>query len=96
MEHKERDLICSAIENKQRIEFDYNDKRRVGEPQCCGVSEAGNEVVRVHLIQGGSRPEQLFVVSKLRSLKILNEHFQSPGPNYKKNDSAMVEIFCQL
>jgi hypothetical protein len=96
MEHRETDLICSAIKNKQRIEFNYNDKRRVGEPQCCGISEAGNVVVRVHLIQGGSRPEQLFVVSKLRSLKVLNEHFERPGPNYKKNDSAMAEIFCQL
>lgn len=96
MESKEMELICSAIKYKQRIEFEYNDKRRMGEPQCCGISEAGNEVVRVHLLQGGSRPEQLFVVSKLRSLKVLDEFFQKPGPNYKKNDSAMVKIFCQL
>jgi hypothetical protein len=96
MENKATDLICSAIRNKQRISFEYNDKPRIGEPQCCGISEADNEVVRVYLLQGGSRPEQLFVISKMRSLKLLNEFFDKPGPNYKKNDSAMVKIFCQL
>lgn len=74
----------------------YNDKLRIGEPQCCGVSTAGKEVARLHLLQGGSRPEQLFELAKMSSLILLNEHFTKPGPNYSKDDKAMKEIFCQL
>jgi len=89
-------LLCDAVQNKQRVYFLYHDKERIGEPQCCGISTANNEAVRIHLIKGGSRPEQLFDIRQIRSLKILNEHFSKPGPNYKKNDSAMKVIYCQL
>jgi hypothetical protein len=93
-----KDIICNAIKNKQRIQFEYNDKLRVGEPQCCGISTAGNEVCRIYLLQGGSKPEQLFELEKIKSLQLLNEYFTKPGPNYKKDDLAMKpgSIFCQL
>ena len=89
-------ILCGAIANKQRIVFYYHEKERVGEPQCCGISTAEKEVVRVHLIKGGSRPEQLFEVGRIKSLEVLNEFFSKPGPNYKENDMAMRLIFCQL
>jgi hypothetical protein len=89
--------ICSALVNKNRVQFEYHGKIRIGEPQACGRNKKGNEVARFHLIEGGSRPEQLFTVSEMKSLKILAEHFSRPGPNYSKNDSAMdAEIYCQL
>jgi hypothetical protein len=89
--------ICFAIKNKNRVQFDYHSKLRIGEPQACGLNKKGNEVARFHLLQGGSRPEQLFTVAEIKSFKILNEHFTKPGPNYSKNDSAMdAEIYCQL
>jgi hypothetical protein len=91
-----KDILCFAINNKQRIRFKYNEKERIGEPQCCGTSTAGKEVVRVHLLKGGSRPEQLFEVAQIKSLEILDEFFTKPGPNYKRDDSAMKEIYCQL
>ena len=90
------DLFCSAITNRQRVSFRYHDKERIGEPQCCGISTTGKEVVRIHLVKGGQRPEQLFDIAQIKSLQIMNEYFSSPGPNYKHNDSAMKEIFCQL
>ena len=90
------DMLCRAIEQRQRIKFMYNEKERLGEPQSYGRSSAGNEVVRIYLLKGGSRPEQLFVVSQIKSLIVLDEHFINPGPNYKRNDSAMKEIYCQL
>jgi len=93
---KVRDLICFAIRKKYRIQFEYHSKTRIAEPQCCGISSAGKEILRAYLLQGGTRPEQLFELSKMESLVILKDHFDVPGPNYKKNDSAMKEIFCQL
>jgi len=91
-----RDLICLAIKNKQRISFQYHGKARKGEPQCCGITTKGREAVRVYLIQGGSGPEQLFSLVDIESFTLLNEFFTKPGPNYKRDDSAMREIFCQL
>jgi len=52
-------LLCDAIRGKKRISFNYHDKERIGEPQCCGITTAGKEAVRVHLIKGGDKPEQL-------------------------------------
>jgi hypothetical protein len=93
-----RDLICEAIKNKQRIQFEYHGKIRIAEPQCCGISTAGKEVFRAYLLHGGSRPEQLFELGKVKSLRLLDQYFAKPGPNYKKDDSAMKpgSIFCQL
>ena len=90
------DQICLALKNKQRVEFVYNGKKRVAEPQSCGVSTAGNEVARFYLVEGGSRPEQLFTVSQITNFKILDQQFTKPGPNYQKDDSAMKDIYCQL
>jgi hypothetical protein len=89
-------MICEAIRNKRRMAFIYHDKERIAEPQCCGITTADKEAVRMHMIKGGSRPEQLFDVNQLESLKILEEQFSRPGPNYKKNDSAMKVVYCQL
>jgi hypothetical protein len=38
----------------------------------------------------------LFDVSKIEDLVMLDETFTKPGPNYKKNDSAMKTIIAQL
>lgn len=91
-----REAICRAIENRQRVQFIYNSKIRIAEPQCCGLGNRNNELARFHLIEGGSRPEQLFELSAIESLKVLDEHFTEPGPNYKRDDSAMKQIYCQL
>jgi hypothetical protein len=89
-------LIVRAIQNKQRLRFTYNNKTRIAEPQCYGIGTKGTELLRIHQIQGGTEPEPLFDVSKMKDLLLLEEHFAKPGPNYKKNDSAMKTIFCQL
>jgi hypothetical protein len=91
-----KDLICEAINNKQRIKFLYNEKIRVAEPQCCGMSTAGKDVLRAHLTKGGSRPEQLFELNKMQSVEIMDEFFTLPGPNYNPDDSAMKTIYCRL
>jgi hypothetical protein len=88
--------LCDALKQKRRVHFYYDKKERVGEPQCCGLSKKGKEAVRMHLVKGGSRPEQLFTVSEIESMKVLDEHFTKPGPNYKREDSAMQIIYCQL
>jgi hypothetical protein len=90
-------LIAAAIRDKRRLSFDYHGRRRIAEPQCYGVGHKGTELLRVHLIEGINRErEPLFDVAKMERLALLDQPFTRPGPNYKKNDSAMKSIFCQL
>lgn len=88
--------IVDAINGKRRLSFTYNGRPRLAEPQCYGIGTRGTELLRVHQIRGGEQREPLFDVSKMRDLVALDEHFTNPGPNYKRNDSAMKTIFAQL
>ncbi len=87
--------LVAAINEKRRISFIYNNKRRIAEPQCYGIGTKGTELLRVHQLEGGSEREPLFDVSKMQELQTLDT-FSKPGPNYKRNDSAMQIIFAQL
>jgi len=89
-------LIVRSVEEKRRLRFIYSGKLRIAEPQCYGLGTRGTELLRVHQIAGGSQREPLFDVAKIEELVLLDEVFDKPGPNYKRNDSAMKTIFCQL
>ena len=89
-------VIIQSITTKRRLRFTYKGKTRLVEPQCYGLGSRGTELLRVHQIRGGPQREPLFDVSKITNLVLLDEFFMKPGPNYKRNDSAMKIIFCQL
>ena len=88
--------LVEAVEQRRRIAFDYNGRRRLAEPQCYGIGTQGTELLRVHQVKGGSQREPLFDVAKMSGLTVLDERFERPGPNYKRDDSAMRTIFAQL
>lgn len=88
--------LLLAIRDRNRIQFYYNGKLRVGEPQCYGVGKKGTVLLRVYVLTGSSQPEPLFDVSKIQDLTLLDERFVKPGPNYKKGDSAMRSIYAEL
>ena len=88
--------IDRAIREKRRLRFTYHGTPRLVEPQCHGLGHRGTELLRAHQLGGGTQAEPLFDVSKISDLEILDERFQRPGPNYKRDDSAMREILCQL
>ena len=88
--------ICDAINIRQRMEFEYNGKLRIVEPQCYGILTTGKEGLRCRMVKGGSRDEQLFDIDKMTKVRLLDQHFTKPGPNYKQDDSAFKVIFCQL
>jgi hypothetical protein len=89
-------VIVMAIREKRRMRFIYHAKPRLVEPQCDGTGTKGTELLRAHQLAGGSQPEPLFDVSRISGLVVLDETFERPGPHYRRDDSAMVEIFCQL
>jgi hypothetical protein len=88
--------LCDAITNRKRILLIYSEKERIVEPQCYGISTRDKEVLRAFQIGGESYEEKLFEVNKIQFFTVLNEGFNSPGPNYRKGDSAMKTIFCEL
>ena len=89
-------VIIQALLERRRLQFTYNEKARLAEPQCYGIGAKGTELLRVHQIRGGSQREPLFDVAKMSNVVLLEEVFARPGPNYKRNDSAMKIIICQL
>ncbi|MDQ2734537.1 MAG: WYL domain-containing protein [Pseudomonadota bacterium] len=89
-------LIVQAIREKRRLRFTYNGVARLAEPQRYGQGKKGTELLRVHQLTGASQSKPLFDVSKMKNLAATDDFFARPGPNYKKNDSAMRVIFCQL
>ena len=89
-------IFVQAIQQKRRLRFSYHGKTRLAEPQCYGVGHRGTELLRVHQIRTGSEREPLFNVAEMSDVVLLDEVFTKPGPNYKRNDSAMKIIFCQL
>ena len=90
------ELLAKAIRGRHRIRFEYHGKPRVVEPQAYGIGTKGTELLRGHQLEGGEQAEPLFDVAKIARLELLDERFHAPGPHYKRNDSAMVKIFCQL
>ena len=89
-------LILESIRTRRRLRFLYNGRVRIVEPQCYGMGTKGTELLRAHQLQGGEQREPLFDVSKIEDLVMLDETFTEPGPNYKRDDSAMKTIFAQL
>lgn len=89
-------VIDRSIAEKRRLRFSYHGRVRLVEPQCYGVGTKGTELLRGHQIQGGTQREPLFDVSKIEDLVLLDEVFTRPGPNYKRDDSAMKTIYRQL
>ena len=89
-------IIVESINSRKINSFAYHGKRRIAEPQCYGIGTKGTELLRAHQIEGGVQREPLFDVSKMTDLVPLDRHFTKPGPNYKRNDSAMKTIFAQL
>lgn len=88
--------IDDAIRHHRRLRFTYNGKARLVEPQCHGIGTKGTESLRGHQLQGGAQREPLFDVARFHDLVVLDETFDRPGPNFTRDDSAMVTIFAQL
>jgi predicted DNA-binding transcriptional regulator YafY len=92
--------ICSAIQNKFLIQFDYEGTDRVIEPHCYGVLKNGNEAIRGYQVRGysssGKMGWKMFDLSKTTNLEVLEETFEDERDGYQRNDKQMERIFCQL
>ena len=97
---EKRDLLCRAITGRMLIQFKYDGRSRIVEPFCCGVSSAGNYVLRGFQIRGADKTKplcwRLYELSEMSQLNITQHTFEGKRADYQPNDSAMNDIFCRL
>src|SRR5688572_20001012 len=84
-------VICSAIQRRLLLEFEYDGRLRVVAPYCHGLSTRGVEVLRAIQIGGASASGafglgKLWAVSKMLELRILDRRFTPDDPNYNPDD----------
>ena len=90
--------ICDAISSRKMIQFSYDGGIRIVEPYCYGLTKEGNEVLRAFQIKGYSKSGnpygwKLFKVSKIKNLKINEDHF-AIGHHYSLEPTIKIFYCC--
>ncbi len=96
--------IISAIQGRHILLIDYYDPRgsRYVEPHACGISTAGNEVVRVFQVSGPSKSHEgegfwkMMRLDRIHGLEALAQTFPQARPGYQRGDQGMERIYEQL
>ena len=94
-------ILCNAISSRKRVSLNYDGYFRIVEIHAVGRNKIGNEVVRVWQVRGGSQSGEyqgwkLLRLDEAGSATLLNEHSDAPRIGYKRNDSAIEYIYCQI
>jgi hypothetical protein len=94
-------LLCEAIAAKTLLAFTYEGHPRVVAPYCHGFTRAGDEALRAVQLRGTSRSGhsargKLWIVSKMRLVRTLEERFVADDPDYEPNDSALAPVHCRV
>jgi hypothetical protein len=77
------------------LRFAYKGRARLVMPCAHGVLDTGNEAVRAHELSA-PRLGKLFLVREMEAPAVCNQRFDGWPPGYRRGDSAMAEIHCQL
>lgn len=93
--------ICQAIQEMKLLEFTFHGHRRVVEPHTHGIDRKGRESLSAYQVSGtsgsGGVPDwRLFRTSEISFLTLSQQKFSNRRSGYKKGDSRMSRIFCEL
>ena len=92
--------ICSAIESRHHLVFDYDGLPREIEPHAHGTSSRSKEVVRGYQTGGQSSSGplgwRLWDVAKMKSLRVSESTFTGARADYVQGDSGMHPVHCEL
>lgn len=95
-------IILQAISERRLLSIDYDPGLRIVEPCAYGTSAEHNELLRAFQTSGASAQGEhvnwkLFRVDRVRSIRLLDENFAGPRPEYRRDDKAMKGgIYRQL
>lgn len=92
---------CEALKAKKCLQLNYDGFNRVVEVHAVGVSTKGNPVARVWQVRGGSSSGErsgwkLLLLSDAIGAHLIDEISQAPRNGYRRGDSDMTSIVCQI
>lgn len=92
---------CQALQEGKCLEVRYDGYSRVVEVHAAGYTKEGNEIIRVWQVRGGSVSGErtgwkLMRLDEARSAHVIDEPSQAPRSGYKRDDTAMERIRCQV
>ena len=92
--------ICRAIREQRLLQLEYKGHLRTIAPHVYGIDSSGDEMLSGYQVGGGSvGGEQSgwksLKVSGIRELSVTPKKF-TPRREYRHDDPAMIDIFCQL
>ena len=94
------DTISEAIRERRVVAFRYGAVVRTVEPHCCGVSRAGNQVLRAYETNdvdgSGTVGWRLFNVNKIAEMHDTGRVFEESRPGYNPNDRGMTTVHCRI
>lgn len=94
--------ICHAISARKTISFHYDGHHRIVIPAAHGPqTSTGNNVLRGYQIGGTGKTRSipfwdLFLVSKISNLTVLDHIFSDNPPFYRPGDKHIAPIHCEL
>jgi hypothetical protein len=97
---QKKDLLCRAITEKYLVQFKYDGRLRIVEPFCCGISTAGNYVLRGFQIRGSDKTKplcwRLYELADISQMSITRHNFKGKRQGYNSEDPTMTKIFCRI
>ena len=91
-------IVCRAIRELRVLQFDYDEKPRVVEPYCHGVTARGADSLRAVQI-GGQGPGfgfgKMWTIEKRSEVRLTERRFVPDDPHYNPDDLAMARIHCR-
>ncbi len=97
---QKKDLLCRAIADKHLVQFKYDGRSRIVEPFCCGISTAGNYVLRGFQIRGSDKTKplcwRLYEMAEISQMSVTQHGFKGKREGYNSEDSAMTKFFCRI
>jgi hypothetical protein len=93
--------IASAIRNRLLIRFSYDGYLRTVEPHAYGIDGKNSYLLRGYQVAGGSESGEfvgwkLFREDSMVALRVSNDSFAGPRPDYKRGDKAIRSIIAEL
>ena len=92
--------ICAAIEARSYLAFSYDGLPREIEPHAHGTSSKGKEVVRgfqtAGLSSSGDLDWRMWDVAKMEGLSVLPRAFEDTRSGYRRGDSHMHPVHCEI
>lgn len=94
-------IIADAIHHRHLLHFSYAGHARVVEPHTYGIDNQGNRTLCGYQVSGGSdsgKPQgwKFFRVERMTDMRVLEQTFAVPRPEYRRNDQAFATIEAQL